>query len=129
MNPGPSCRVQSPGYFRLSPTGCLYVFQVPAGAFGADCADANAARATITDRAVRTCLPICRPVNVERAFIEVPRVDESRRTVSHGLHGLRGRDRCSPCHPWLISHSDVLMCKRKKGQRAISAVCPWGARG
>src|SRR6185436_14547563 len=93
MNPGTSCRVQSSGYLRLSPTGCLYVFQLPAVAFGAgdpvpataavppargvpvvastDCADTDAARATITDREARTYLPICRPVNVECDFIEV----------------------------------------------------------
>src|SRR5262245_25877000 len=100
MNPGTSCTVQSPGYLRLSPTGCLYVFQLPAVAFGAgdpvpaiaavpparglpvvpstDCADTDAARATITDREARTCLPICRQVNVECDFIEVSRVNESR---------------------------------------------------
>src|SRR6185295_20162950 len=100
MNPGTSCRVQSPGYLRLSPTGCLYVFQLPAVAFGAgdpvpataavpparglpvvpstDCADTDAARATITDREAKTCLPICRPVNVECDFMEVSRVKEFR---------------------------------------------------
>src|SRR6185436_7904853 len=87
MNPGTSCRVQSPGYLRLIPTGCLYVFQLPAVAFragypvpatAADCADTDAARAMITDRAARTCLPICRPVNVECDFIEVSRVNEAR---------------------------------------------------
>jgi hypothetical protein len=98
-----TCRVQSPGYLRLSPTGCLYVFQLPA-AVGAgdpvpataavpparglpvvpstDCADTDAARATITDREARTCLPICRPVNVECDFIEVSRVNESRSVCS-----------------------------------------------
>src|SRR5438128_2205612 len=100
MNPGHSCTVQSPGYLRLIPTGCLYVFQLPAVAFGAgdpvpataavpsarglpvvpstDCADTDAARATITDREARRCLPICRPVNVECDFMEVTRVNESR---------------------------------------------------
>src|SRR6185295_2845111 len=100
MNPGTSCRVQSPGYLRLSPTGCLYVFQLPAVALGAgdpvpataavpparglpvvsstDCADTDAARATITDRAARTCFPICRPVNVDCDFMEVSCVNESR---------------------------------------------------
>src|SRR5436190_2823106 len=100
MNPGTSCRIQSPGYLRLSPTGCLYVFQLPAVAFGAgdpvpataavpparglpvvtstDCANTDAERATITDREARTCHPICRPLNVEFDFIEVSRVNESR---------------------------------------------------
>src|SRR6185503_11461752 len=82
MNPGTSCTVQSPGYLRLSPTGCLYVFQLPAVSFGAgvpstDCADTDAARATITDRETRTCFPIWRPLNVECDFIEISRVNES----------------------------------------------------
>src|SRR6187399_2000203 len=100
MNPGPSCTVQSSGYLRLIPTGCLYIFQLPAVAFGAGdpvpataavpparglpvvpstaCADTDAARATITDREARTCLPICRPLNVECDFMEVSRVNKLR---------------------------------------------------
>src|SRR5262245_23656402 len=97
MNPSPSCTVQSPGYLRLSPTGCLYVFQLPAVGFGAvdpvpataavpparglpvvrgtDCADMDAARTTITEKEARTHLPICRPVIVVCDFIGVSRVN------------------------------------------------------
>src|SRR5688572_12484540 len=118
MNPGPSCTVQSPGYLRLIPTGCLYVFQSPV-AFGAgdpvpatagvpparglpvvpstDCAETDAARATMTDREARTYLPVCRPVNVECDFIEVSRVIESRSVCPLKPMNYTQLSKCADC--------------------------------